>query len=101
MNFTVNTFEDKELIGQLFEQIFPGFGEGGKRMKIIIDAFGGDNAPVAVLEGCALARSALAPQYKLEMILTGDEEKIRAAAQEKNIDLTGIEIVHAPTVIPV
>ena len=45
-------------------------------MKIILDAFGGDNAPAAVLEGCALARSALAPQYKLELILT---EHLRAA----------------------
>ena len=97
----VNTFEDKELPGKILEQVFPGFGEGGKKMKIILDAFGGDNAPAAVLEGCALARSALAPQYKLELILTGDEEAIRKAAQEKGIDLGGIQIVHAPTVIPV
>ena len=95
----VNTFEDKELPGKILEQVFPGFGEGGKKMKIILDAFGGDNAPAAVLEGCALARSALAPQYKLELILTGDEEAIRKAAQEKGIDLGGIQIVHAPTVI--
>ena len=61
MNITINTFEDKELIGQLFEQIFPGFGEGGKSMKIIIDAFGGDNAPAAVLEGCAQAVRELGP----------------------------------------
>ena len=97
----INTFEDKELPERLFEQMFPGFGEGGCTMKIIIDAFGGDNAPAAVLEGCALARSALAPQYKLELILTGDEEAIRKAAQEKGIDLSGITVVHAPTVIPV
>ena len=82
----VNTFEDKELPGKILEQVFPGFGEGGKKMKIILDAFGGDNAPAAVLEGCALARSALAPQFKLELVLTGDEEKIRAAAAAGNID---------------
>ena len=97
MNITINTFEDKELIGQLFEQIFPGFGEGGKSMKIIIDAFGGDNAPAAVLEGCAQAVRELGAS----LVLTGDEEKIRAVAKEKNIDLTGMEIAHAPTVIPV
>ena len=28
-------------------------------MKIIIDAFGGDNAPAAVLEGCDLAKKTL------------------------------------------
>ena len=97
MNITINTFEDKELIGQLFEQIFPGFGEGGKSMKIIIDAFGGDNAPAVVLEGCAQAVRELGAS----LVLTGDEEKIRAVAKEKNIDLTGMEIAHAPTVIPV
>ena len=101
MSFTINTFEDKELPARLFDQVFPGFTEGGKRMKIIIDAFGGDHAPEAVLEGCALARSALAPQFKLELVLTGDEEKIRAAAAAGNIDLAGIEVVHAPAVIPV
>ena len=66
-------------------------------MKIIIDAFGGDNAPGAVLEGCAQAVRELGA----EVILTGDEEKIRAAAGERNVSLTGIKIAHAPTVIPV
>lgn len=94
-------------------------------MKIIIDAFGGDNAPAAVLEGCAMAREAL-PEYGLELVLTGDEETIRKAeeekrsgltgvelvltgdeaairkaAEEKGISLAGMEIVHAPEVIPV
>ena len=68
MNITINTFEDKELIGQLFEQIFPGFGEGGKSMKIIIDAFGGDNAPAAVLEGCAQAVRELAQNSQLYLV---------------------------------
>lgn len=66
-------------------------------MKIIVDAFGGDNAPAAVLEGSAQAVKELG----VTIVLTGDEEKIRAAAKEQSIDLTGIEIVHAPTVIPV
>lgn len=101
MKFTINTFEDKEMIGAIFDQVFPGFAEGGKRMKIIIDAFGGDNAPAAVLEGCALARTSLAPLYSLELILTGDEEIIRKTAEEKGISLDKIKIVHAPEVIPV
>lgn len=66
-------------------------------MKIIVDAFGGDNAPNAVLEGAAQAVKELG----VTVVLTGDEEKIRTAAKEQSIDLTGIEIVHAPTVIPV
>lgn len=96
----INTFEDKDLPDKIFEQVFPGFHGGGKGMRIIIDAFGGDNAPGAVLEGCALA-SPLLLQYNASLVLTGDEEKIRAAAGEKGISLEGIRVVHAPAVIPV
>lgn len=39
-------------------------------MKIIVDGFGGDNAPLAVLEGCRMA----ADEYGVEIILTGDEK---------------------------
>ncbi len=70
-------------------------------MKIIVDAFGGDNAPAAVLEGCALAMKELPKEFELRLVLTGDEEKIRETAREKGIDLSGLEVVHAPDVIPV
>ncbi len=96
----INTFEDKDLPDKIFEQVFPGFHGGGKGMRIIIDAFGGDNAPGAVLEGCSLASTVLM-QYNASLVLTGDEEKIRAAAKEKGVSLDKIEVVHAPTVIPV
>ena len=45
-------------------------------MKIIVDAFGGDHAPLAVIEGCRQAVDELGA----EILLTGDEEKIRQAA---------------------
>ena len=64
-------------------------------MKIIVDGFGGDNAPIAVLEGCAAA----VKEYGVQLIVTGDEEKLRKTASERNISLDGIEIFHAPTVI--
>ena len=41
-------------------------------MRIIVDAYGGDNAPEAVLRGCRMA----ADQWKCEIILTGDGEKV-------------------------
>jgi len=66
-------------------------------MKIIVDAFGGDNAPLAVLEGCQMA----VREYGVEILLTGDEAVIRKAAGENGISLDHMEIVHAPTVIPV
>ncbi len=66
-------------------------------MKIIVDAFGGDNAPLEVLKGCAMAVLDL----NVEIVLTGDEEKIKACAKENNISLDKMEIVNAPLVIDV
>ena len=64
-------------------------------MRIIVDAFGGDNAPVEILKGAAMAVVA----YDCDIILTGDEEKIRQAAAENNISLERMEVVHASDVM--
>ncbi len=64
-------------------------------MRIIVDAFGGDNAPVEILKGAAKAVAT----YDCDIILTGDEEKIRQAAQENDVSLERMEIVHAPDVM--
>lgn len=64
-------------------------------MKIIVDAFGGDNAPKAVLEGASLAVKELG----VEVIAVGDEEKIRACAEENDIRMEGITVRHAPDVL--
>lgn len=66
-------------------------------MNIIVDAFGGDHAPLEIMKGCAQAVA----EYGVQITLTGDEEKIRACARENGIALTGITIAHAPQVIPV
>lgn len=64
-------------------------------MKIIIDAMGGDNAPAAMLAGAAAAVRELG----VEILAVGDEEKIRACAEEENISLDGMEILQASQVI--
>ncbi len=64
-------------------------------MRVIVDAFGGDNAPLEIIKGAALA----VEEYGHEIILTGDEDTIRRVAGENNISLKNIEIVHAPDVI--
>lgn len=64
-------------------------------MKIIIDGFGGDDAPVQVLEGARLA----VKEYGVEILLTGDREKLRGVAYEKSIPLDGIEILEAASVL--
>lgn len=64
-------------------------------MKIIVDAFGGDNAPLSVLEGSALA----VKEYGVEILLTGDEKKIKDCANANNISLEGIKILHADDIM--
>ena len=63
-------------------------------MKIIVDAFGGDNAPLAPICGAIEAHAA----YGVDIILTGDESVIQKVASENNLSLNGITIVHAPDV---
>ncbi len=63
-------------------------------MKIIVDAFGGDNAPLAPIQGAVEARA----EYGVDIILTGDESTIKKVAAENHLSLDGITIVHAPDV---
>lgn len=65
-------------------------------MKVVLDAFGGDHAPLAAIEGAVLA----AKEFGVEMILTGQADAIRKTAAEKGLSLEGIEILDAPDVIP-
>ncbi len=65
-------------------------------MKIILDAMGGDFAPLEVVKGAALA----AGQYpQVKMVLVGDEEKIRSAAKEADTVIDGLQIVHTTEAI--
>lgn len=64
-------------------------------MKIIVDAFGGDNAPLEIIKGCAMAVEELGA----EIILTGDEKIIRETAEQNNISLNNIEIEDCSEVI--
>ncbi len=65
-------------------------------MKIILDAMGGDNAPLAILRGAAMS---LAEIRGLSVTLVGDVEQIRRTALEKDIDLSHFEIVAAKSVV--
>ena len=50
-------------------------------MKIIVDAFGGDNSPDEVIKGAAMAVEKLG----VDIVLTGDEIKIKSFAAANNI----------------
>ncbi|MDU7336947.1 MAG: phosphate acyltransferase PlsX [Clostridium sp.] len=64
-------------------------------MKIIVDAFGGDNAPLEILKGCEAAIKSL----DIDIILTGREDEIRKVAEENQVSLERMEIVDAPEVL--
>lgn len=64
-------------------------------MKIIVDAFGGDNAPLEIIKGCADA----AEQLNVNIIVTGNEYTIRKVANENSISLDNIEIENCSEVI--
>lgn len=64
-------------------------------MKIVIDGFGGDNAPNAILDGILLALD----KFDFSAIVTGDETVIKNYLSTKKYDQSRIEIVHAPEVI--
>lgn len=64
-------------------------------MKIIVDAYGGDNAPLEIVKGALDARA----EYGHDIVLAGKEEEIRRIAAENNLSLDGVEIVDAPDVI--
>lgn len=66
-------------------------------MRIAVDGFGGDNAPLSVLEGAALA----VQEYGVDITITGNETILRQTAKEHQISLDKMTIVHTDDVIEV
>ena len=66
-------------------------------MNILIDAFGGDHAPLEVIKGSMRAVQELG----VTVTLVGDETIIRETAQNNHLSLEGMEILHAPAVFDI
>ncbi|MGN1340864.1 MAG: phosphate acyltransferase PlsX [Oscillospiraceae bacterium] len=64
-------------------------------MKIVIDGFGGDNAPDEVLKGSARAVKELG----IQVAVTGDVKQLTECMKALNISADGIELVPAQGVI--
>lgn len=66
-------------------------------MKILLDVMSGDNAPLELIRGAALAVN----ECQCELVLIGNEEEIKACATENGIDLSSprLSVVHAASVI--
>ena len=64
-------------------------------MRVIVDAFGGDNAPLEIIRGCEAA----VKEYGHTVILSGNEDTIRRVAAEHKLSLDGMEILDCDDVI--
>lgn len=65
-------------------------------MKIAIDGMGGDNAPVAVIEGVI---NAIKEYSDIEFYITGPEDKIKAELAKYDYPKDKITVIHAEEVI--
>lgn len=63
--------------------------------RIVVDAMGSDEHPTPDVEGAVQA----AREYGVEIILVGDEAKIKAALEKLNTQGSSIRIVHAPEML--
>ena len=67
------------------------------KMRIIVDGFGGDNAPKEILTGCALA----VDQLGVDITIAGDKDKLLACAKELGMQdkLSRMDILHCKDVL--
>lgn len=65
------------------------------KKRIIVDAFGGDNAPNEIIKGCRMA----ADELGVQIILTGREDEIKKTAERLEINIADFEIIDCPDVI--
>ena len=65
-------------------------------MRVVVDAFGGDNAPLEIIKGAALASN----EYSTEITLTGNEKTIKEIIAENDLKFYGeLKIVDTDDVI--
>ena len=61
-------------------------------MKILVDAMGGDNAPLCVLQGASQAAAEFGDG--MELVLLGEEDAIKDCAAQNKIDLAPFTIIN-------
>ncbi len=81
--------------------MFPSRGnfgdERGRQMlKIVVDAMGGDNAPLEIVKGAVLA---LGERKDFSVVFTGDKAAIEAELSKYRYDASRVEIVHCSEVV--
>lgn len=64
-------------------------------MKILVDGHGGDNAPLEILKGCAMAVA----EMGVEIVVCGQEDVLKKLMEANNISGKGISFVNATQTI--
>lgn len=67
-----------------------------KFKKIVVDAYGGDNAPVEVVKG---VKKAIENIKDLQVVLTGKEEELNKLFDEFGVDKSRVLVINANDVI--
>ncbi len=65
-------------------------------MRIVVDAHGGDHAPLEIIKGCCLAINEL---QDISILLVGRKNEIQQIFEENGLPSNGIEIINAPDII--
>lgn len=65
-------------------------------MKIIVDGYGGDNAPFEIVKGCVQALNEI---DDLSIIITGKQKELKECLEKLNYNGDKIEIINADSVI--
>jgi glycerol-3-phosphate acyltransferase PlsX len=65
-------------------------------VKIVVDGYGGDNAPYEIVKGCVMAINEI---KDLNIIITGKQDELNECLNKLNYNGDRIEIVNANTVI--
>lgn len=65
-------------------------------MKVIIDAFGGDNAPLEIIKGAVMG----AEKFDVDVILVGKQDEIKRVMEKNQISGKRAEIANADEVFP-
>lgn len=69
--------------------------KGCECMRIIVDAFGGDKAPLEIIKGSAMAIK----EYNIDITLVGNTDTIKSVCSDAGIDVNQFKLVHAESVI--
>jgi len=72
-------------------------GKSDSKIRIAIDAMGGDNAPFSIVAGSVMGYRVLQP--KIQLMLVGNAERIQFELENLKAEKLPIEVVDAPEVI--